>query len=134
MATKYQAVKLEFNEAVKRLEEVMKEKKNEFIRDSAIKRFELAFDLSWKAIKAFLEEQGVTCSSPMSCFKEAYRQGVLEYKDVWISMVETRNKTVHTYDMKLAEEVYSTLPKALEAFQKLSLILENKHMRRFVSF
>jgi len=112
----------------------MKEKKNEFIRDSAIKRFELAFDLSWKAIKAFLEEQGVTCSSPMSCFKEAYRQGVLEYKDVWISMVETRNKTVHTYDMKLAEEVYSTLPKALEAFQKLSLILENKHMRRFVSF
>ena len=48
MTTKQMAVLGQFQKAVVRLEEVLKKEKNDFIRDSAIKRFELAFDLSWK--------------------------------------------------------------------------------------
>ena len=50
--TKYQAVQKEFTDALNRFEEVLRERKTEFIRDAAIKRFELVFDLSWKLIKA----------------------------------------------------------------------------------
>lgn len=44
---------------------------------------------------------------------------MLDYEDIWIELVKTRNKTVHTYDEELAEQVYAKLPQALEAFQKL---------------
>ena len=117
--TKLQATIKEFNEAVEELKAVLEKPKDEFMRDSAIKRFELAFDLSWKAIKAYLEEQGVFCASPVGCFKEAYRQGLIEFDAGWLELTKTRNKTVHTYDEKLAEEVYAELPKALESFDVL---------------
>ena len=110
----------EYQEAVMGLEEVLKKPKDGFMRDSAIKRFELAFDLAWKTIKAFLEEKGLVCISPVSCFKEAYRQGLIEYNDAWVKeLVETRNKTVHTYDEDLAEEVYAALPNILDSLHKL---------------
>ena len=81
---------------------------------------------SWKTIKAFAEERGVICVSPLSCFKEAYHQNLISYNDTWIKeLVETRNKTVHTYDEKLAEEVYNALPNILQSFQELLLALKS---------
>lgn len=121
---KLQALSQEFNGAVTRLEEVLKEPKTEFMRDSAIKRFELSFDLSWKLIKAFIEKKGVSCVSPMGCFKEAYCQGLIEYEEIFVELTETRNKTVHTYDENLAERIYEDLPKALAAFRKLGEALK----------
>lgn len=118
--SKLQALLEEFKEAVQRLEEVLRQEKNEFIRDSAIQRFEFSFDLSWKAIKAFLEEvHGIECRSPKSSLREAYRQGLIEYDPMWLEMVEDRNKTVHTYREEVAKEVYSKLPNYLSLFKKL---------------
>ena len=101
------------------------QEKNEFMRDAAIKRFEIAFDLSWKTLKAYLERSALFCVSPLACFKEAFRQNLLASHDEWMEIVEMRNKTVHTYDEKLAEEVYTSLPKALTAFQQLLRVLSS---------
>lgn len=122
--TKFQATIQEFRDSVEELAQVLQKPKDEFMRDSAIKRFELAFDLSWKAIKAFLEEKGVFCVSPLGCFKESYRQGLIEFEEAWVEMVKTRNKTAHTYDEKLAEEVYNNLPQTLIMFKKLAAAFE----------
>jgi hypothetical protein len=46
----------DFGKAVKRLEEVLKLKKTDVVRDSAIKRFELCFDLAWNSIKNLFEK------------------------------------------------------------------------------
>ncbi len=117
--TKFEAILIEFENAVNNLAQALVQEKTEFIRDSAIKRFELAFDIAWKAIKAFLEERGLSCASPLGCFREAYKQGIIGYEEVWMELVKTRNATVHTYKEELAENVYSQLPQALGAFQKL---------------
>lgn len=118
--TKYEALQKEFHEALFNLEEVLKLEKNEFIRDSAIKRFELCFDLAWKLVKVFLEDaRNVICTSPRLCFREAFRLGLLDYDEYWIELTSIRNYTVHTYKEALAEKVYQGLPNALAAFQKL---------------
>jgi len=117
--TKFEATLIEFEDTVKNLAEVLIQEKTEFIRDSAIKRFELAFDMSWKTIKAFLEEKGLSCVSPLGCFRDAYKQGLIEYEEIWVELVKTRNATAHTYREELAENVYSQLPQALGAFKKL---------------
>jgi len=121
--SKLEAILKQFQKAVNRLDEVLKQEKNEFIRDAAIQRFEFTFDLSWKVIKAFLEEnKGVICNSPKGCFREAYKQEIIEYDDFWTEMTDYRNKTAHIYKEELAEEIYAILPRTLSYFQKL---LEN---------
>lgn len=110
----------QFGRAVKRLDEVLRKEKDEFIRDSAIKRFEFTFDLSWTALKAVLKERmGIVCTSPKDCLREAYKQGLIKYDDAWLAMVDLRNETAHTYKEEMAEKVYAKLQPALNLFQEL---------------
>lgn len=112
-----------FKNAVFRLDEVLEQEKNDITRDSAIKRFEICFDLCWKTIKVFLEEENnVICVSPKKCFREAHKQGLIDYDNFWIELADARNRTAHIYSEKMAENVFVILPKALEYFKKL---LEN---------
>lgn len=118
--SKLEAIIKQFEKALQRLDEVLKEPKNAIIRDSAIQRFEFSLDLAWKSIKVFLEEQkGITCSSPKDCFREAYRQDLIEYDDTWIKYVDMRNETVHTYKEEIADKIYSELPTVLKYLQNL---------------
>ena len=48
--TKFESLLEDFLHIVERLEEILREQKIDIVRDSAIKRFELAFDLSWKTL------------------------------------------------------------------------------------
>jgi len=118
--SKLEALFQQFQKAVARLKDVLEQEKNEYIRDSAIQRFEFTFDLSWKLIKTFLEEdRGVICASPKGCFREAYTQSVLDYDECWIEMTDTRNKTAHIYKEEFADEIYSRLPVYLNLFNGL---------------
>lgn len=109
----------DFQKAIKKLEEVLGLKKTEITRDSAIKRFELCFDLAWTSIKAYAKNQGVECYSPRECFKTAFQLKLIDYQEGWLKMIDDRNLTTHLYNEKYAEEVYSRLGNYLELFKKL---------------
>lgn len=116
----------QFQEALKRLLEVLNQEENEYIRDSAIKRFELVFELSWKTIKAFLETQAIICQSPKKCFQEAFRQGLISYEQEWLDMCDSRNEATHIYNQEIAEDIYSQLPAFLKAFNQLAESLKKE--------
>ena len=118
--TKLESLKKQYQRAVGRFDEILKEEKNDIIRDSAIKRFEFTFDLAWKVCKAFLdEEKGVMCSSPKECFREAYRNGIIDHDDFWLQMTDWRNEAVHIYSEKFADVLYEKLPETLKYFRKI---------------
>src|SRR3989338_485159 len=118
--TKFDELKKQYRSAVERLDEVLKVKKTDIIRDSAITRFELCFDLAWKAVKAFLEEKkGFRCASPKDCFREAYRQGLIDYSNLWMKETDWRNAAVHTYSEKLADQLFEKLRSVFKLFQTL---------------
>lgn len=117
----------EFHEALGELRDVLKMRKTKVVRDSAIKRFELTFELSWKAAKAFLEDyRNVRCASPQMCFRELFNHGIIDYDEMWIKMAEWRNSAVHTYKESLAEKLYKDIPKALKYFQLLKEKIKNE--------
>ena len=119
--TKFLSLREDFYKALVRFEEVLKETKSDIVRDSAIKRFELVFELAWKTVKAYIEEEhNGACVSPRECFREAFRVGLIEYDQNWIGMTSTRNYAVHAYKQALAEKIYEDLPKALALFKKLA--------------
>lgn len=118
--TKLKVLEKQYQQAVRRLDEVLKEKKSDIVRDSAIKRFEFTFDLSWKLLKALLEEEkGVICASPKDCFREAYKNGIIGYDEYFLKMTDWRNEIVHSYSQEFADFIYEQLPEALEHFQSL---------------
>ena len=122
---RFEKARTQFGGAVERLREVLALEKTDVVRDSAIQRFEFTVDLSWKALKAFLEEKkGLVCRSPKDCFREAFRQGIIDYDERWLKWIELRNQTSHTYNEALAESVYAQLSDAAEdfglLFEKLS--------------
>ena len=118
--TKLQAQIAQFEKIIARLRDVLSKEENEYMRDSAIKRFEIAFDLSWKLVKTFLEEKhGIICKSPKNCFREAYKQGLIDYDDFWIKITDLRNEAIHIYQEKMAEQIYSKLGNIARGFEEL---------------
>ena len=111
---------------LERLREVLGEEKNSVVRDSAIKRFELCFELLWKTLKDYLEREGIICRSPRGCLKEAFALGLLESESEWLEILKDRNLSVHTYLEELAEEIYEKLPSHLKAMEELAAKLERE--------
>jgi nucleotidyltransferase substrate binding protein (TIGR01987 family) len=94
------------------LQEIMDEPYSVIIRDAAIQRFEYTFEAIWKLIKEYLfEMQGVMCNSPKSCFREAFKMGLVNEAESMqtLYMTDDRNMTTHTYHEDVAEEIYKEL-------------------------
>jgi len=78
---------------------------NLFIRDSVIQRYEYSFELAWKTLKDYLEEEGfVDISSPRKVIREALKAGYIT-DPAWLKALEDRNKTTHAYNEEMAQEV-----------------------------
>ncbi len=104
-----------FCKAVARLQEVITQTNvsnfdnslmNEIMRDSLIQRFEFTYELAWKTLKEYLLYHGfVHNSSPRYVFKIAYKNSIVENKNVWLSMVKDRNVASHEYNDDYIDEV-----------------------------
>ena len=105
-----------FRAALDRLEETLSLPRDPVVRDSAIKRFELSFELSWRVIQSFLRDRGLDYRSPRDCFRGAFSYGLLPEEEVWLQMIQNRNLSIHTYNEELADEMYTQLPRYLPAF------------------
>ena len=99
---------------------------SDLVRAGCIQYFEFSFELAWKAIKIMTSEQGlVDCASPKACFKQAFSQGWLDEEDIWLAMLDARNRMAHTYNAKDALTIYDTLRGFIAPMRKLSTHLES---------
>ena len=125
--TRSQSLRTDFEKAVARLDEALALPKDPIVRDSAIQRFEISFELCWKYLKSYLEEEhNALRTSPRTCFRAAFRHGVLDDDPFWIDLTVLRNYTVHTYNEELAEYVYSRLAETVRRFRAL-LVAAGQH-------
>ncbi|MUV37579.1 hypothetical protein JNUCC1_01385 [Lentibacillus sp. JNUCC-1] len=77
----------------------------ELERAGYIQLFEVTFELAWKVLKDYLESVGYMTKSPRGTIKQAFQIDMIEDGHVWMEALTDRNKTTHTYDEKLAEEL-----------------------------
>ena len=104
--------------ALTRLEGALAQPVNEFVRDSAIQRFEFTFELFWKSLKAYAEGSGLEAYSPRDSVRTAFQLGVIQEHPDWFRMLEDRNLTSHTYNEATAETIYSHLPAYLRLIRE----------------
>lgn len=71
-------------------------------RAGMIQFFEMCFELAWKMLKDYLEEEGFSTVSPRQAVKQAFQVGLIRDGHVWMEALQDRNLTVHTYEEKIA--------------------------------
>lgn len=101
----------DFTNALTRLTESLNLKmESSIIIDGVIQRFEFTYELAWKAMKAYLEQQGVfEPKTPREVFRESYKIGLITDGDGWLDMMTDRNLTSHTYNEAAALETYGKI-------------------------
>lgn len=120
----------QFERAFFRFQEALKRDatKDDLAIDASIQRFEFTYELCWKTMKRYLALEGFVLNSPKDVFKEAFRLGWLTEGDaLWSQLLKDRNLTVHTYDEKIALEVYQRIQKYDKVFGRLIGLLRGKN-------
>ncbi len=93
--------------AYDRLKEVIEQEPlTDILRDSAIKRFEFTYELCWKTLKLYYKEKGKDLRYPKDVFKEAFNDGIIEDENLFLQMIDDRNKTVHIYSQEAIKQIH----------------------------
>lgn len=87
--------------------------------DATIQRFEFTFELGWKFLKDYFEEKGVVLNYPKEIIQEAFAVGLINDERLWLQMLSDRNMTSHTYNEKLADEIYERIKKYVPELKKI---------------
>lgn len=116
-----------FARAVAKLDEVLPQiQQSEPYRDAAIKRFEIAFELGWKALKRVLySAHGIEVNSPRVALTQGYAIGLVADEAAWVSMLKDRNVAAHTYEEAMAIDLSGRLPQHASRLRELLSMLKS---------
>lgn len=98
----------------------------EVYRDSIIKKYETLEDLCWKLLSKIFKESGLEINNPRGCYKQAFKEGLIDDIDVWNNILLSRNSTSHIYDeadyekikKKILEEYIDAIEQLLDNIQR----------------
>lgn len=94
-----------YKKAVSQLTEfIEKGDLNKFEVQGLIQCFEYTFELAWKTMKDYLEQEGFEVKSPRATIQTAFQIQLITDGHAWIDALEKRNLMSHTYDEEKANE------------------------------
>lgn len=103
---RFELARTQFERALARLSEALRENETSIVRDAIIQRFEFTFELGWKCMFYWLRDNGDKVSEMVRpVIQAAFRTGLIADADVWEKIKDYRDETSHTYDEKKAIEV-----------------------------
>lgn len=101
------------------------------LRAGSIKHFEIAYELSWKMMKRWLNENvgpdvadGVT---RQELFRLSCENRLISDVDSWITHNKSRNQTAHIYDEVIAVSVYESVAGFIQDARELLSSLEARN-------
>lgn len=101
---------------------------DELLKEGLIQRFEYTHELAWKVMKDYAEYQGNnSVGGSRDAVREAFQLKLVSNGAVWMEMIESRNKTSHTYNQATADEIFAKiLEDYFPAFVAFGLVMEEK--------
>lgn len=79
---------------------------SELEEQGLIKAFEYTYELAWTTLKDFLEYQGhAGIYGSRDAIRKAFELNLVQDGQGWMDMLESRNKTSHTYNEEIAHEI-----------------------------
>ncbi len=107
------------------------ENQKDVIRAGVIQNFEFTYELCWKFMKRWLENNlGATYVDGIprkELFRIAAENQLITEVNCWMEYHEARNETAHTYDKNTAQEIFEAAKKFLSDAKELLKNLEAKN-------
>jgi len=96
-----------------------------------IKAFEFTYELAWNTLKDYFEYQATTnITGSRDAIREAFNKGLITNGKVWMEMIKSRNKTSHTYNEMIVEEILlKVVHDYFPLFNDLDKSLEERSLR-----
>lgn len=100
-------------------------------KQGLIKAFEYTYELAWNTLRDYLKYQGHTdLYGSRDTIRKAFELGLIQDGEDWMDMLESRNKTSHTYNEETAEEISQAVKKIyFNLFQQLNDKLNSLSLR-----
>lgn len=103
----------------------------EVIKAGVIQNFEFTYELCWKYMKRWLEEnisRDIVDGVPRNeLFRRAAESRLIDEVNKWFGFHRARNNTSHIYDPVIAKDVYSTAKDFLPEAKLLYTRLEERN-------
>lgn len=100
------------------------------MRDGVIQRFEYTYELAWKLMKRYLEEEmgdvDVDALGKKELFRRAAEAKLIDDPETWFTYHRDRNLSSHTYDEVDAQKVFETAERFLVDAKRLLAELETR--------
>lgn len=119
MAKKLQTLIGQLAQITAQLREVLGMEPSQVVMDSAILRFELAYEVLWKAMQAHATWQGKIVQSPRESFKHGHRCGFIQDWEIAEDIIRDRNLLTPSYDLEAARRVHARLADYLAFIQSI---------------
>jgi len=75
-------------------------------KQGVIQAFEFTHELAWNVLKDFLEDQGEqNIKGSKDATRAAFKVSLITDGEQWMSMIQSRNISSHTYDEETAESL-----------------------------
>ncbi len=80
-------------------------------KQGLIQAFEFTHELAWNVMKDYFDYQGASelITGSRDATREAFQKGLVRAGDEWMEMIKSRNKTSHTYNLSVAEDIVSKI-------------------------
>jgi len=116
------------------IERTEREQPDDMLRDSVIQRFEYTYELCWKMLKRRLKldapsPEAIDEMSFREMIREGAARGLIDDPLAWFNYREKRNLTSHTYDEKVALDVYQAALAFLLDAKNLFSALQKRNAR-----
>jgi nucleotidyltransferase substrate binding protein (TIGR01987 family) len=105
---------------------------SELEKQGLIQCFEYTYELAWNTLKDFYENQAETdIQGSKDAIRLAFKRGLIENGEAWMSMIKSRTLTSHTYNEDLADEIATAILNSyyqefVELQKKLKVLTENE--------
>ena len=96
---------------------------SELEEQGLIQAFEFTHELAWKTLKDFLESRGnKDIYGSKDATRESFRLGLVDDGELWMEMIESRNQTVHTYNLEIAKKIVNEIMQ--KYYNQLNILLK----------
>jgi nucleotidyltransferase substrate binding protein (TIGR01987 family) len=99
-----------YSRALKQLSKAVKLADERMLSDleeqGLIQAFEFTHELAWNVIRDYFAYQGnFEINGSRDATREAFNKGLISDGEGWMEMIKSRNKSSHTYNEEVAEEI-----------------------------
>ena len=79
---------------------------SELEKQGLIKAFEFTHELAWNVMKDYFVYQGdASITGSRDATREAFQKNLVKDGEGWMEMIQSRNRTSHTYNQDVADEI-----------------------------